>query len=175
MLSPSHFPQPVKAAFLPGWMEKGRRLERFSPRLPAFLPFLPQHTHTHRVSERNTRYNVSHSQKLGAGRKVNTGEFGSGVFWKRNPVFVLIFHLWENFCHRQFKGHAANIVSMCRYRGIYDFIESGQKVCGGSPPSGRGERDRFAFGGRERGRGGPDLFLFQMRFRPHMVLVFWPI
>lgn len=58
------------------------------------------------------------------------GEFGSWVFWKRNPVFVLIFHLWENFCHWQFKGHAANIMSICCYTGIYDFIELGQKVCG---------------------------------------------
>lgn len=59
------------------------------------------------------------------------GEFGSWVFWKWNPVFVLIFHLWENFCHWQFKGHAANIMSICCYAGIYDFIELGQKVCGG--------------------------------------------
>lgn len=68
------------------------------------------------------------------------GEFGSWVFWKRNPVFVLIFHLWENFCHWQFKGRAANIMSICRYSGIYDFIELGQKVCGGSSYVGREER-----------------------------------
>lgn len=68
------------------------------------------------------------------------GEFGSWVFWKRNPVFVLIFHLWENFCHWQFKGCAANIMSICRYSGIYDFIELGQKVCGGSSYVGREER-----------------------------------
>lgn len=65
------------------------------------------------------------------------GEFGSRVFWKRNPVFVLIFHLWENFCHWQFKGHAANIMSICRYSGIYDFIELGQKDCGGSSYAGQ--------------------------------------
>lgn len=70
------------------------------------------------------------------------GEFGSWVFWKRDPVFVLIFHLWENFCHWQFKGHAANIMSICCYGGIYDFIELGRKVCGGSRCSGREERWR---------------------------------
>lgn len=68
-------------------------------------------------------------------------------------MFVLIFHLWENFCHRQFKGHAANIMSICRYSGIYDFIELGQKVCGGSPGSGRGEGDRFALGGGKKKSG----------------------
>lgn len=99
------------------------------------------------------------------------GEFGSWVFWKRNPVFVLIFHLWENFCHWQFKGHAANIMSICRYAGIYDFIELGQKVCGGSRCSGREERRRGEgdqFGVKMENH---DLFLFQMCFRPHMVLV----
>lgn len=92
------------------------------------------------------------------------GEFGSWVFWKRNPVFVLIFHLWENFCHWQFKGHAANIMSICRYSGIYDFIELGQKDCGGSSYAGqeryrgRGEkRDGFRFGVRMENQ---DLFLF---------------
>lgn len=52
------------------------------------------------------------------------GEFGSWVFWKRDPVFVLIFHPWENFCHWQFKGRAANIMSICCCAGIHDFIES---------------------------------------------------
>lgn len=60
------------------------------------------------------------------------GEFGSWIFWKRNPLFVLIFYLWENFCHWQFKGRAANVMSICCYTGIYDFIELGPKVCGGS-------------------------------------------
>lgn len=102
------------------------------------------------------------------------GEFGSWVFWKRNPVFVLIFHLWENFCHWQFKGHTANIMSICCYGGIYDFIELGQKVCGGSRCWGAGgevkkeeKKERREWVRTEK----RDLFLFQMCFRPHMVLV----
>lgn len=103
-------------------------------------------------------------------------EFGSWVFWKRNPVFVLIFHLWENFCHWQFKGHAANIMSICCYGGIYDFIELGQKVCGGSRCGGAGGEVKKEGGKKEKGvsewgRKKRDLFLFQTCFRPHMVLV----
>lgn len=106
------------------------------------------------------------------------GEFGSWVFWKWNPVFVLIFHLWENFCHWQFKGHAANIMSICCYAGIYGFIELGQKLCGGLRCSGAGgevkeegketEKANCRFGVRMENQA---LFLFQTCFRPHMVLV----
>lgn len=49
-------------------------------------------------------------------------EFGRRVFWKRNPVFVLIFHLWENFCHWQFKRacgqHYVNL-QLRRYLWLY--------------------------------------------------------
>lgn len=104
------------------------------------------------------------------------GEFGSWVSWKRNPVFVLIFHLWENFCHWQFKGHEANIMSICCYAGIYDFIELGQRVCGGSRCLGVGGEEKKEGGekancGFGTGTENQDLFLFQMCFRPHMVLV----
>lgn len=108
------------------------------------------------------------------------GEFGSWVFWKRNPVFVLIFHLWENFCHWQFKGRTANIMSICRYSGIYDFIELGQKVCGGSSCVGREERWRGRGGKKETGLGlewGRKIgtyFCFKC-VSVHIWSLFWPI
>lgn len=101
------------------------------------------------------------------------GEFGSWVFWKWNPVFVLIFHLWENFCHWQFKGHAANIMSICCYAGIYGFIELGQKLCGGLRCSGAGgevkeegketEKANCRFGVRMENQA---LFLFPSTYGP---------
>lgn len=53
------------------------------------------------------------------------GAFGSRLFWKRNAVFALMFHLWENVCHWRFEAHAADVTSICCRRGIYHFTESG--------------------------------------------------
>lgn len=50
-------------------------------------------------------------------------------------------------------------MSICCYSGIYDFIELGQKVCGWSPRSGRGEGDRFAFGGEDGGKKSGLIFV----------------
>lgn len=68
-------------------------------------------------------------------------------------------------------------MSICHYSGIYDFIELGWKVCGGSRYSGWGGRGEEGGGEIKDGfrfrvsTENQDLFLFQMCFCPHMVLV----
>lgn len=59
-------------------------------------------------------------------------------------------------------------MSICRYGGIYDFIElGGRESAVGREERGRKKKKRSVDGKKKIG----NLFLFQMCFRPHMVLV----
>ena len=78
------------------------------PCLPLFPP-LP-------VSRYNSKYNISHAQKLGASSKSKHKRIWERDSGKIYPMFVFIYYRWENFCHWQFKWQAANLVSICFLR-----------------------------------------------------------